>query len=265
MYLDYWGLQRFPFENVPNPNFLYQSPQHEEAIVRLLFIAQNRKGAALLTGEVGSGKTTVSRAFMNRLSKDEYEVLTITNPALDHIELIKAILLKLGLEADSNSKSALLESLNRRVVQNANRGINTVIIIDEAHVIESKYTFDELRMLLNMQLEDQFLITMILMGQLPLIKKIAALKPLEERIAIKYHLDPLNFENTARYIMFRLKKAGATRGMFTKKSLRVIYAYSKGLPLRINNLCDRSLLIGLMRKAKLIDSRLVSDAVEDLQ
>ncbi len=265
MYLEYWNLQKFPFENVPNPAFLYHSPQHEEALIRLLFATQNQKGAALLTGEVGSGKTTVSRALMNELSKDEYEVLAITNPALNSVELIKAIVLKLGLEANSNSKSTLLDSLNKRLVYNSDQGMSTVVIIDEAHVIESRATFEELRMLLNMQLEDRFLITMIMMGQPPLIKKISALKPLEERITIKYHLDPLNFENTVRYIVFRLKKAGASRGIFTKRSLRVIYQYSKGIPLRINNVCDRALLVGLMRKAKLIDSRVVLDAVEDLK
>lgn len=265
MYLEYWDLQKFPFESVPNPSFLYHSPQHEEAIVRLLFATQNRKGAALLTGEVGSGKTMVSRALINRLSKDEYEIIAITNPALDSIELIKAILLKLGLEADTNSKSILLERLHKRLIHNADQGISTVIIIDEAHVIENNSTFEELRMLLNMQSEDQFLITMLIMGQPLLTKKISALKSLDERIAIKYHLEPLNFENTIRYIIFRLKKAGASRGIFTKRSLRVIFQYSKGFPLRINNLCDRTLLIGLMRRAKQIDSKVVLDAIEDLQ
>lgn len=265
MYLDYWDLQKFPFENVPNPNFLYHSPQHEEAILRLFYAVQHRKGGALLTGEVGAGKTTVSRALINKLPEDEYEVLTIVNPALDSIELIRAILLKMGLDANSNSKSTLLENLYERLVQNSNTGINTIIIIDEAHLIESRATFEELRMLFNIQSEDQFLITMIIMGQPPLIKKISALKPLDERIAIKYHLDPLNFENTVRYIIFRLKKAGASRGIFTKRSLRDIYQYSRGIPLRINNLCDRTLLIGLMRKTKLINSKIVSDAIEDLQ
>ncbi len=265
MYLDYWDLQKFPFENVPNPSFLYHSPQHEEAILRLFYAVQHRKGGALLTGEVGAGKTTVSRALINKLPEDEYEVLTIVNPALDSVEFIRAILLKMRLDANSNSKSILLENMYERLIQNANTGINTIIIIDEAHLIESRATFEELRMLFNMQSEDQFLITMIIMGQPPLIKKISALKPLDERIAIKYHLEPLNFENTVRYIIFRLKKAGASRGIFTKRSLRDIYQYSRGIPLRINNLCDRTLLIGLMRKAKLINSKIVLDAIEDLQ
>lgn len=265
MYLDYWGLLEFPFENISRSSFFYRSPQHEEAMTRLLYATQHRKGAAMLTGEVGSGKTTVSRAFMGQLAKHAYEVLTIINPVLTSTELIKAIFMKMGLEPNSDSKSLLWETIHQRLGQKAQQGLRTVLVVDEAHVIEDRSTFEHLRMLLNMQLEERFLITMILMGQPLLREKVAATKPLEEWIPVKYHMSPLNFEHVVRYVLFRMRKAGATRGIFTKDSFRLIYEYSQGIPLRINNLCDRSLLIGLLRKAKVVHPKIVSEALEDLQ
>ena len=139
-----------------------------------------------------------------------------------------------------------------------------MLAIDEAHVIGNQSTLDELRMLLNMQFEDEFLITLILLGQPPLLKNIRELQPLKERISIKFNLDPLDSDSTLRYVMFRLKIAGATRGIFSKEAIDNIYEYSGGIPLRINNLCDRCLLIGLMRKARIIDSKIAADAIEDL-
>jgi len=265
MYLDYWELQRSPFGNVPDSDLFFESPQHEEALFRLLYAVKQHKGVAMLTGEVGAGKTTVSRAFINRVVNENYDVKTITNPALEAIDLIRAILLKLGEDAESDSKSILLSRLQSRLDQNAEQGLNTVLIIDEAHVIDQKATFEELRMLLNMQSENELLITLVLLGQPPLLNKIAALPPLNERIGIKYHLEPLNFHNTLRYMAYRLRSAGATRGIFTKDSIKIIFGYSNGIPLRINNVCDRCLLIGLMKKARVVNSGIVKDAIEDLK
>jgi general secretion pathway protein A len=119
-------------------------------------------------------------------------------------------------------------------------------------------------MLLNMQFEDEFLITLILLGQPPLLKNIRELQPLKERISIKFNLDPLNSDDTLRYVMFRLKSVGATRGIFSRQAINGVYEFSGGIPLRINNLCDRCLLIGLMRKTNIVDSKIVEDAIEDL-
>lgn len=265
MYLDYWELQRTPFGNVPDSRIFFESPQHEEALFRLLYAVQQKKGVAMLTGEVGAGKTTVSRAFISRVSNDNYDVHTITNPALSAMDLIRAILLKLGEDADSDSKSVLLARLQDRLMQNAVQDLNTVLIIDEAHIIDDRSTFEELRMLLNIQSENQLLITLILLGQPPLLNKIAALQPLNERIGIKYHLEPLSANNTMRYLAFRLRSAGAKRGIFTKDSIGLIYENSSGIPLKINNICDRSLLIGMIASARVIHSGIIKEAVEDLR
>lgn len=266
MYLEHWGLQKVPFGNVPSRDVFYRSPQHEEALRRLLYAIEYHKGVAMLTGEVGCGKTTVTKALLNHLNKDQFKLKTISNPALQPTDLIKAILLKLGDNSDNGngSKTMLLDRLQKLLYQNAQNGISTILAIDEAHVIGNRSTLDELRMLLNMQFEDDFLITLILLGQPPLLKNITELQPLKERISIKFNLDPLDINDTLRYVVFRLKCAGATRGIFSRESIDFIYDYSGGIPLRINNVCDRCLLIGLMSKAKIIDSKIVEDAIEDI-
>ena len=266
MYLEHWGLQKAPFANVPSRDVFYRSPQHEEALRRLLYAIEYHKGVAMLTGEVGCGKTTVIKALLNHLNKDLFQLKTISNPALQPMDLIKAILLKLGDNSDNGngSKTVLLDRLQKLLYQNAQNGISTVLAIDEAHVIANRSTLDELRMLLNMQFEDDFLITLILLGQPPLLKNITELQPLKERISIKFNLDPLDINDTLRYVVFRLKCAGATRGIFSRESIDFIYDYSGGIPLRINNVCDRCLLIGLMSKANIVDSKIVEDAIEDI-
>jgi type II secretory pathway predicted ATPase ExeA len=225
---------------------------------------KQRKGVAMLTGEVGCGKTTVTRALAGDLDKDRYQLHTISNPALQPTDLIKAILLKLGDNADDNSKTVLLDRLQGLLAQNAERGISTVLTIDEAHVIGNRATLDELRMLLNFQSDDEFLITLILLGQPPLLKNISELQPLKERISIKFNLEPLDDQNTLNYVVHRLKWAGATRGIFSREAIQALYEFAGGIPLRINNVCDRCLLIGLMRQAGIVDSNIVNDAIEDL-
>ena len=264
MYLEHWGLQKIPFGNVPASDAFFKSPQHEEALRRLLYAIDHRKGVAMLTGEVGSGKTTVTRALDLHIDKEHFSLQAISNPALQPIDLLRAILLKFGEAADNSSKTILLDRLYNLLLQKAENGIATVLVIDEAHVIASRATLDELRMLLNMQYRDNFLITLILLGQPPLLKKIKELQPLKERISIAFNLEPLDHQHTLQYVIFRLKSAGARRGIFTREAIQTLYAYSGGIPLRINNVCDRCLLIGLMRKARLVDSGVVEDAIEDL-
>ena len=232
--------------------------------MRLLYAIEHQKGAAMLTGEVGCGKTTVTRALNNYLGRDRYQFQTISNPALQPTDFLKAILLKFGEYLNTNSKALLLDKLQNLLLQNAKNGISTVLAIDEAHVIENRKTLDELRMILNFQLNDEFLITLILIGQPPLLQKMSELQPLQERISIKFNLDPLNNKDTLRYVTFRLESAGATREIFSREALDAIYGYSGGIPLRINNLCDRCLLTGLLQKTRLVDSRIVEDAIEDI-
>jgi general secretion pathway protein A len=265
MYLDYWNFKEEPFRNVPDRNLFFKSNPHDEALVRLLYAVEHRKGAAMLTGEVGSGKTTVSRVLINHLSKDRFEVTTIVNPDFNSVDFIRAILLGMEERADEDSKIILLERLKKRLLKNFQQNLITVLIVDEAHLIKDPSSFEELRMLLNLQSGNQFLVTLIMIGQPPLLEKISNLKPLNERIAIKYDLSPLNLQETERYILFRLRKAGAARGIFSKEAVKSIYDYAQGLPLRINNTSERSLLIGMMMKARVIGKKIANFAIEDLK
>ena len=263
MYLEYWNLKEYPFENVPDPEFMYYSQEHEEALVRLIYAAKRRKGAALLTGDVGCGKTVLSKVFIQQLPDDEYDIGLIINPALEPIDFLKEILYQLGLNHDTNSKADFLDILNKRMLENMKQDKTTLLIIDEAQLI-SKETFEEIRLLLNFQLNDRFLLTLILIGQPELRDVIKTIKQLDQRIAIRYHLNPLNFEETVKYIVFRLKKAGLTRNIFTRQSVDEVYNYSQGVPRKINNVCDMSLLIGFSSKKKVIDSKVIKEVIKDL-
>lgn len=265
MYTSYWGLSAAPFENVPTQGLFYESPQHEEALVRLIYAVEHGKGLAVLTGEVGSGKTTVSRVLHSYLRTDGFDVITIVNPALGPLDFYRTLLLKLGEPAEEDSKTILLNRFSQRLLQNFEHEISTVLIVDEAHLIKERAILEELRMMLNLQHEDQFLVTLVIMGQPPLSANIAALKPLKDRIAIRYDLKPLTFNDTNRYILHRLKRCGAQRGIFTKPAVIKIYKYSGGIPLKINSLCDLSLLIGMMHKAKVVDNEVVQAAIDDLK
>jgi len=262
MYLDYWGLNTFPFENVPDPDFMYYSPEHEEALVRLLYAVKRMKGAALLTGEIGSGKTTLSRVFIQQLPDSEFDIGLITNPSLNALDFIKEVHYQLGLESKSNSKSDLLIILNNRLLENINRGRGTLLIIDEAQLIFWE-TFEEIRLLLNFQMNDRFLMTFLLIGQPELRDMIRGYKQLDQRIALRYHLNPLSEEETANYIRFRLQKAGGRDDPFLEKAYQAIFDYSGGIPRKINNACDLSLLIGFSMKVKEIDADLVQKVVKD--
>ncbi len=263
MYEQYWGLNRLPFENVPDPEFVFLSSKHDEALMRLIYATKSQKGAAMLTGEVGCGKTTTSRVFIQGLSADEYEIGLVANPMLSPFDFLKEILYQLGCDQTADTKAGLLRILNETMMENLQQDKKTVLIIDEAQAIEDVNTLEELRLLLNFQLNDKFLLTLILIGQPELKDKVASIPQLQSRISISYHLRPLGFEDTARYIVFRLKKAGAKKVMFTKEAIKKIYTHSTGVPRRINNLCDLCLLVGYSAQAKLIDSKVVQKVIED--
>ena len=185
MYEEYWGLNTLPFENVPDPRFLYRSSQHEEALMRLLYATKSQKGAVMLTGEIGCGKTTLSRVFIQELSSDKYEIGLIANPCLSPIDLLKEILYQLGVDKSVDDKAGMLHALNEKMLENLNNGKKTIVVIDEAQAIESDVTLEELRLLLNFQLNEEFLVTLILIGQPELREKVAKFRKKRRRTKLK--------------------------------------------------------------------------------
>lgn len=265
MYEKYWGLKEKPFENTPDPRFMYYSKKHEEALTRLLYAIKEEKGAAMLTGEYGSGKTILSRIVIDELIKNKiYEVALIIHPQLTPVQFIQETIYQLKNELVKGSKPQLLHIMQDIIYQNHGQQKRTVLLVDEAQIIKNKETFEELRLFLNFQLNNKFLITLILIGQPELLKKVKEIPQLEQRLGIKYHLSGLDEKETEEYIKHRLTVSGAKNEIFTPESLAAIYDYSEGLPRKINNICDMSLLIGFGQEVKEINQELAGRVAQDL-
>lgn len=266
MYEDYWGLREKPFENTPDPRFLYHSQRHEEALSRMLYVIRERKGAAILTGEYGSGKTLLSRVLLEELNNNQYQSALIFNPRLPALELIKEIVYQLDGDTSSLlSKTDLLHHLNEILYKNKNDNKNTVVVVDEAQAIPEEDSFEELRLLLNFQLNDNFLLTLILLGQPELKEKIAKLPQLKQRLAVRYHLKALTEIETKEYIKHRLEIAGAEQEIFSEGAFKEIYYFSTGIPRRINNICDMALLVGCGEGIDKINKKIIREVAEDLE
>ncbi len=266
MYEAYWGLREKPFENTPDPRFIYYSQRHEEALSRMLYVIRERKGAGILTGEYGSGKTLLSRVLLEELSSEQYHSALIFNPMLPSMELVKEIIYQLGGDTSSLlSKTDLLHYLNDILYKNRDDDKNTVIVVDEAQAISEESGFEELRLLLNFQLNDNFLLTLILLGQPELKEKIKNLPQLRQRLAVRYHLKALSPEETKEYIQHRLKVAGSKERVFLDNAFSEIYRFSGGIPRKINNICDMALLIGDGEGLDEINEETIREVAEDLE
>jgi type II secretory pathway predicted ATPase ExeA len=263
MYEAYWTLKEPPFDNSPNPKFFYLSPEHEEALVRLMYAVRQRKGCALLTGEYGCGKTTLSRALIQRLEAERYEIGLLTNPSWTPVEFLREVLYQLGVDTPEKSKPELLHQLNDLFFRNFQAGRDTVIIVDEAQLIDDDAVFEELRLLLNFQTDDRFLVTLLLVGSTELAARVRRLKHLDQRIAIRYHLNTLDDTHTAAYISHRLKMAGQTGRIFTDDAIKLIFDFTRGTPREINSICDIALLVGYSKRLSVIDERIVAEVVKD--
>jgi general secretion pathway protein A len=269
MYEEYWNLTEKPFENTPNPKFIYYSPQHEEGFSRLIYAVSEGKGAAMLTGVFGCGKTLLGRTLFKELDKNIYKTAFITNPYMSYEELLMHIVHNLGGRDLPTRKTdvlinIVLKELNEILENNMRDGKKTVIVIDEAHVIRDRQVWEELRLLLNFQLEDKFLLTLLLLGQPELKENIDANKQFTQRIAVQYHLEHLNKKETERYILHRLSISGKNRPIFTEDAYELIYKKSGGIPRRINQICDMALYSGFGKNLDMIDGDMISDVSRDL-
>ncbi|HRY29192.1 MAG TPA: AAA family ATPase [Elusimicrobiota bacterium] len=264
MYEAYWGLTIKPFENTPDPRFLYNDPQHEEALSRLLYVVREGKGAGMLTGVYGCGKTLLGRTLLRELEKDVYRVAYITNPRLDDVELLRMVAHGLGLPDLPTRKADVLVALEKIFDENLRDGRRTVVVVDEAHAIEDVRLFEELRLLLNFQTEEKFLVTLFLLGQPELQPKVDSNKQLAQRLAMRYQLDPLGAAHVRGYIEHRMQVAGSARPVFTPEAVHVIFERSGGIPRRINHICDVSLLTGYSKNAAAVDRDIAREAIESL-
>lgn len=268
MYKLYWGFEEKPFENTPDSRFMYYSKQHVEAITRLLYAVTEKKGAAILTGEYGSGKTIIGRIITNKLMQEEkkYNVALIVNPAISSLEMLKEILYQLGGEIIKDcEKIEVVRALDEKLYKNMKENRHTVAIIDEAQAIDSESVFEEIRLLLNFQTDDKFLLTLLLLGQPELKEKVGKIPQLEQRFSVKFHLQHLNADETVNYIQHRCRVAGREEEIFTGPAYEAVYKFSAGVPRKINNICDISLMLGYNRELSKIDEDIISAVAEDLK
>ena len=261
MYLEYWGFEKFPFENVPDPDFFYLSKIHEEGLNRLIYAAKRRKGGAMLSGDIGCGKTTLTKVYVQKLSAEQFDIGLIINPKLEPLEFLQEVLYQLVPDLP-DSKGECLRALNEKMAENAKAQKGTLLIVDEAQALDES-GFEEVRLLLNCQVNGRFPMNVVLVGQPELRGKIKDMEQLEQRIAVKYHLTPFDQEDTARYISFRVKKAGGEESVFTSVAIERIYEITEGVPRKINNLCDLTLLIGFSKNEKKIDPQIIEDIMSD--
>jgi general secretion pathway protein A len=265
MYLEHWGMERMPFKNTPDPDFYYSSPQHDETLSRMLFCVQNDMGAALLTGVFGCGKTLLINLLKSRLDTANHRFIVVSHPQLDDLELLRMILLKMGLSPVPQSKADVVQLLEEALTNNYRDGRETILIIDEAHIIESKETFEEIRLLLNYQYEGKTLLSLFLVGQPELGLKVDMNKPLSQRLAMRAHLGPFTEENTSDYVKHRISTAGAASEVFSPKAFKLIHDLSGGIPRRINNICNLALLLGASRDLQTVDEMVIYDVSRTLE
>lgn len=259
MYDKYWKLTELPFENVPDPRFFYSSRDHQRALLQMFYAVTNRMGAAVLTGDAGCGKTTVSRMLIHELSSDRYKIALMDRPGLSPEDFLRDMLGQLGVEDQSNEK--LQRALEVQAVKSANAGKYTVVIVDDAHAIEDDDTFEALQSLFSFQRNGRFFLTLLLAGQADLVERVAGVEALEQQVARQYHLAPLKDEETSAYVQTRLEKAGGDRSLFDEDALDALYQASNGVPRDINNICDIALLLGFDARVKTVGEEQIEKAV----
>src|SRR5436305_9902216 len=262
MFENFFGFTTKPFGKTPDPSFLYESPQHAEALARLEY-AVDEKELAVLVGEIGSGKTTLSRALIDRIG-DSRPVIWLINPRLTPTQLLRAIAHGLGIEP-SRMRADLVEQIHTKLVELYEQHREPVLLIDEAQLIPSKATFDEIRLLTNLQLDDQNLLSVLLIGQPELEKRLdgAHYAPLRQRIGLRYRLGPLSLEETIAYIEHRIRVAGGARNPFPRAAMERIHEMSGGIPRVINTLATTALLDAFGDDAEVVDDGRIAAAARE--
>lgn len=264
MYNDFYCMRERPFSKTPDPRFLYLSMPHREALARLQYVAEERE-IALLTGEIGCGKTTLSRALMDSLG-DEYRFCFIVNPRLTAIEFLRSIARAFSPLLPAEDKESLLNQIADAVFLLHTEGISPVLIVDEAQLIPDREIFDEIRLLTNFQLDDRNLITVILMGQ-PELREILSdpvFEPLRQRITMQFHLPPLEMGDVQEYLDCRLEVAGGGAGLFSPDAVQRIFELSDGVPRRINQIATNAILEGYGRDEAIIDAAIIDEVASEL-
>ncbi len=265
MYLEFLGLQEKPFSITADPSFLYLSKKHREALSHMIYGIRERKGFVEITGEVGTGKTTLCKALLRHLDPATKTALLL-QPHLSELQLLQAIVQDFGLNPMQRNRLGLFNQLNRFLLEQATQGNNIVLVIDEAQNLSLRI-LEQIRMLSNLETDKDKLIQIILVGQPQLREKLAspALEQLRQRIGVRYHITPLDLDEVRTYIEHRLRIAGSDGTLeWTPDGIEEVHLCSKGIPRLINLVCDRSLLACYVFRIKRVDREIVRRSYQEL-
>ena len=253
MYESWFGLREKAFRKTPDPRYLFLNDTYEEALERLVFAVEEVE-LALLTGEVGSGKTLLSRALVDRVG-DRYEVGMILNPRLSPRQFLRTVAAELGVGEPRFHSNDLLDQIHARLLELDEAGRAAVLVVDEAHLIPGKPTFEEIRLLTNFQMDDHNLVAIVLVGQPELRERLRhrAYRALTQRIGVSFHLVPLGVEDARAYLDHRLAVAGARRSLFADEAVVRLHAAAGGIPRVLNQLATQALLEAMARGSSLVD------------
>ncbi len=264
MYFELYNLKSSPFNITSDPQYFFESLSHKQALAALLYGIQERKGIILITGEVGTGKTTLCKVLLKRLPSNVRTSL-ILNPYFSEVQLLRAIVEDFGLKLEKRSRLDIVEKLNSFLVDVSLLGENAVLIIDEAQNLTNRQ-LEQIRLLSNLETAKEKLLQIILVGQPELKDKLNKfnLRQIRQRVFVKQNIFPLKEEEVQKYVEFRLKLSGSTEINILPEGYKVIYDFSKGIPRLINMICDRVLLLGFVRDSKVFDQEMFKACVEEL-
>jgi len=265
-YTEYFGLNREPFSNAPDARFYFNSEQHAQALVRLMYAVDSNKGLAVTIGGVGTGKTTLARRMLDNLPEDRYEssLLVMVHSGITPDWILTRIAMQLGVESPATDRLPLLKQLYERLLEIDQAGKKAVVLIDEAQMLQTRELMEEFRGLLNLEIPGKKLLNIVFFG-LPEVEECLRLdEPLAQRVAVKFHLQSLSLATTKSYIKHRLQVAGANRMLFVPEVIPVIHRYAGGVPRLINTICDNCLFEAFMRKLNEVDLKTVHSVAGDL-
>ena len=268
MYLDYWQLGEKPFEPSVGGSFYYPSESHQGALLKLRYAIENGRGAALVAGPSGVGKTLLVERLLEQLSDSSSPIVRVVYPQMPSRELLAYLAARLAPPETPFSISPSVDQswfrLETLLSQAAQRGERPVFVIDEAHLLEDVGTLETIRLLLNLQLEGSPLATVILIGQNPVLSTLGRTPRLEERLDISALVEPLSRDETQAYLAHRLQAAGARHELFTDEATETMHQLSHGVPRRLNRLGDLALLVGYANGAQVVDGELVHSVASEL-